>query len=432
MTKVICPKCDTRYDETKNFCIKCGTPLIKKDSEGKKEPSFGLESSPLEELSTPDLLHPKRGGKTRIYLAGGAAVVVIAIAIAIFLFIPRLYKKMSSESPLTQEIAELVGKAREYIDADKLTSPPGENAYEVSLEILSKEPGNEEALKIQKEIAARYLMWGDEYYNSEDFEKAISFYRKALSVDKKNIETREKIVRAERMLQEKRIMEETRRRIAEQKRLSELNIYLPLFNSKVIEKAVSLGYHPYRVIFLDNFESNRNEWPVEDVADGPFLEVKNGRLSIEERTEGQAFWISKELEHRDFILRFNIRHDSGADDNGAGIFFRALSFNDDRYFISIDASGDCYYQIGYYDGQNKKWAEIKEWTKTERIRSGEINKIEAVVVENSIHLFINGEFTTSAKGLKNSSGNIFGFFCGTSGTRYSFDDLCFIELRKGS
>lgn len=435
----VCPKCDIVYSDDKNYCIRCGTPLVKtpvreekKPVKEEQRPKIQLEVPALEGIHTPEVLRLKKPRKSKTILMIISLFVVIAITVVIFLFIPKMYKKVNPPVRQDEEILELVNKAREYLDADKLITPSGENALEVAEKILAKEPGNEDALRIKKEIIEKYTQWGDENYYKQNFEKAISHYKKALSIDDENIQVREKIVQAERMIEEQKILEETNRKIAEQKRLSELNIYLPLFNNKVVEKAVSLGYTPFRVMFLDNFESNENKWPVEDIPNGPYLNIKNGYLVIEERTEEQAYWVSKELEQNDFIVRYTLKYESGADDNGAGIFFRAKSFNDYRYFISLDATGDCYYQVGYYDSPKKKWVEMNEWTKSDTIRSKEDNKVEAIVTGDKIYLFINGEFINSVSGLKNTSGNIFGFFCAVNGMRYSFDDLCFIELRKRS
>lgn len=427
----ICPKCNVEYEEGKNFCIKCGSTLVKTPIQKQQKLEIKPETLPKREILPQEIPYPKKSRRRKAVIGWISFLVVAAVAVVIFLVIPQMYKKKDS-IPTDQEIIELLSKAREYIAANKLTNPPGSNALEVSKKILSLNPGNEDALAIQEEIATKYEEWGDENYNQGDYQKAINYYKKSLSVDENNLKIREKLAQAERMQQEQRLIEETKLKIAEQKRLSELNIHLPLFGRKVVEKVVSLGYTPYKLLFLDNFESNKNNWSLTNIPDGPYLQIKNGRLFIEQRAKDQSYWEWTNLEHDDFMVRFNMRYESGNDNGASGIFFRAKSFNDYRHFISLDLKGDCFYGLGYYDDSQSKWVYLKDWAKSNAIRSNKKNKVEAIVIGNNVHLFINGVFITSVSGFKNISGNIFGFVVTMNNTLYSFDDLCFIELKKRS
>lgn len=426
---LICPKCDIEYKEGKNFCIKCGSALVEKFIQEEQKPKIQPETPPKQEIFPKEVPYPIKPRRRKAVIGLISFLVIALVAVVIFLFIPQMYKKKDS-TPTNQEIIELLSKAREYIAADKLTNPPGSNALEVSKKILSMDPGNEDALVIQGEIATKYEEWGDENYNQDDYQKAINYYKKSLSVNDNNFKVREKLAQAERMQQEQRLIEEAKLKIAEQKRLSELNIHLPLFGRKVVEKVVSLGYTPYKLLFLDNFESNKNDWALTNITNGPYLQIKNGRLLIEQRAKDQSYWEGINLKHKDFMVRLNVRYEFGNDNGAAGIFFRAKSFSDYRHFISLDLKGDCFYGLGYYDDSQSKWVYLKDWAKSDAIRSNQKNKVEAIVIGNNVHLYINGVFVTSISDLKNISGNIFGFVVTMNNTLYSFDDLCFIELKE--
>ena len=61
-----------------------------------------------------------------------------------------------------KQIKALLSKASKQFRSDKLTSPPGNNAYDSYQQVLSLEPDNKVALKGIEDIASEYLEQAEE------------------------------------------------------------------------------------------------------------------------------------------------------------------------------------------------------------------------------------------------------------------------------
>lgn len=81
-----------------------------------------------------------------------------------------------------QTVALLMHKARRLYLKDMLTTPAGNNAYDVYMQILEGNPGHARATAGIEKIASRYLDWAETEVNNGNKRKALRYYRKALSV----------------------------------------------------------------------------------------------------------------------------------------------------------------------------------------------------------------------------------------------------------
>lgn len=79
-------------------------------------------------------------------------------------------------------VALLLYKARRLYLKDKLTTPTGDNAYDVYQQILEGNPGHPKAIAGIRKIAGRYLDWARAEEDRGNKRKALRYYRKALSV----------------------------------------------------------------------------------------------------------------------------------------------------------------------------------------------------------------------------------------------------------
>ncbi len=92
--------------------------------------------------------------------------------------LPAPAKKTFSKHTL----ALLMHKARRLYLKDMLTTPAGNNAYDVYMQILEGNPGHAKATAGIEKIASRYLDWAETEVNNGNKRKALRYYKKALSV----------------------------------------------------------------------------------------------------------------------------------------------------------------------------------------------------------------------------------------------------------
>lgn len=92
--------------------------------------------------------------------------------------IPETPKKTFSD----YTVALLMHKARRLYLKDMLTTPSGNNAYDVYMQILEGSPGHTKAIAGIEKIAARYVDWAKTEVDNGNKRKAIRYYEKALSV----------------------------------------------------------------------------------------------------------------------------------------------------------------------------------------------------------------------------------------------------------
>ncbi|TQV80777.1 ankyrin repeat domain-containing protein [Denitrobaculum tricleocarpae] len=92
--------------------------------------------------------------------------------------LPKAAKRTFSD----HTVALLLHKARRLYLKDMLTTPAGNNAYEVYQQILEGYPGQSRAIAGIEKIAGRYLDWAKAEVQNGNNTKALRYYKKALSV----------------------------------------------------------------------------------------------------------------------------------------------------------------------------------------------------------------------------------------------------------
>jgi len=80
------------------------------------------------------------------------------------------------------DIPGMLAQARQYFEANQLTTPAGENAQEMSLKVLQLDTDHAEAVELLQQIAQRYAALGDTQMESGETDEAIGQYQKGLAV----------------------------------------------------------------------------------------------------------------------------------------------------------------------------------------------------------------------------------------------------------
>ena len=83
---------------------------------------------------------------------------------------------------LYQRINKLLIQADQQLTKKQLTTPTGDSAWQTYQEILSLEPGNEQALAGIEDIAKTYVIWARDKIKEDDFQYAENLFNKALEV----------------------------------------------------------------------------------------------------------------------------------------------------------------------------------------------------------------------------------------------------------
>ena len=87
---------------------------------------------------------------------------------------------VAEPEPPSPEVVELLRKAQRQIDDDHLTTPPGDNALDSYRAVLTKAPGNGEALAGIDRIAAIYVQWAKIAEGKGSATRARRYIEKAL------------------------------------------------------------------------------------------------------------------------------------------------------------------------------------------------------------------------------------------------------------
>lgn len=98
-------------------------------------------------------------------------------------------------------IRQWLDLAQQYFNENKLTTPLGENAYELCQRVLEHNADNAEAQALIDRIAQQYATWGDARMARDDPEQALVYYEKSLAV-RPNPEVARKRDTAEALLAE--------------------------------------------------------------------------------------------------------------------------------------------------------------------------------------------------------------------------------------
>jgi len=80
------------------------------------------------------------------------------------------------------DLPAMLASARQYLEADQLTTPAGRNAQELCLRVLRFDADNAEAVRILHQIAQRYAARGDEQMRRGRRDQAVDQYQQGLAV----------------------------------------------------------------------------------------------------------------------------------------------------------------------------------------------------------------------------------------------------------
>ncbi len=97
------------------------------------------------------------------------------------------------DAGLSQRVRGLVDQARRQIIAKRLTTPPGDNAYETVSRLREVAPTTPEIAELLGTMEETYRRWASMAERDNDFEEAKRFYERALIVAPSNGDLRERI-----------------------------------------------------------------------------------------------------------------------------------------------------------------------------------------------------------------------------------------------
>ena len=80
------------------------------------------------------------------------------------------------------DIPGMMAEAQAYFEANQLTTPAGENAQDMCLQVLQLDGNNAEAVDLLGQIAQRYAAWGDARMADGEMDQAIGQYQKGMAV----------------------------------------------------------------------------------------------------------------------------------------------------------------------------------------------------------------------------------------------------------
>lgn len=101
------------------------------------------------------------------------------------IYAPKLSVEVSSANT-EQEQDELLDLATQQFEANKLTIPAGDNAYETYQFILFTSPNHAAAREGLKKIHSKYIGWANHYLKNNDLNRAKNFLSKALVIEPNN------------------------------------------------------------------------------------------------------------------------------------------------------------------------------------------------------------------------------------------------------
>ncbi|SMH54076.1 ankyrin repeat domain-containing protein [Azospirillum agricola] len=106
---------------------------------------------------------------------------------------PAVQPPFESEAVLTQRTRALVDQARRQLAGKRLTTPPGDNAYETVQRLRLVAPHAPEAAELVATMEDTYRRWAMAAEREGDWNEARRFYERALMVSPENPDLRERV-----------------------------------------------------------------------------------------------------------------------------------------------------------------------------------------------------------------------------------------------
>jgi hypothetical protein len=149
----------------------------------------------------------------------------------------------------------------------------------------------------------------------------------------------------------------------------------------------------WKVIRTDTFDSNKNNWLVEESEDEYAItnyEIVDGKYRWDS-TAHKSFigWVRADRKAlTDFYLSVDIQQVEGPDTADYGVILREDD-NSNFYYFGISDNGQYVLYLFF-----EEWDTLINWTETDLIKPGEINRLTVVGEGSHFTFFINDHYLT--------------------------------------
>ena len=139
--------------------------------------------------------------------------------------------------------------------------------------------------------------------------------------------------------------------------------------------------------WADDFSDSASGWLAESDASAS-VEYQDGAMRVLVKSPNSLAWASAGRELDDFRLSVEATQVSGPDDNEYGVLTR---MKDPDHFYRFSISGDGYYLVSKYDGEQWETLSGDDWALSDAIRSGNATNLLEVVCQGTTMVFsVNG------------------------------------------
>ena len=149
-------------------------------------------------------------------------------------------------------------------------------------------------------------------------------------------------------------------------------------------------------ILSDPFDSNQNYWLV-DTSDDEYSLATYEIIDRKYRWDVMAHkpsigWVRADSQAlTDFYLSVEVQQTEGRNTSDYGVIFREDE-NANFYYFGINEQGE-YGVFLFFE----EWQTLSEWSKTDLIRSGEVNRLTVIGEDSHFTFFLNGQFLSEIK-----------------------------------
>jgi hypothetical protein len=161
--------------------------------------------------------------------------------------------------------------------------------------------------------------------------------------------------------------------------------------------------------WTDDFSAPASGWLAESDASAE-VEYHDGVMRILVKAPNSLAWASAEREFSNFRLTVEAIQAGGPDDNEYGVLVR---MQDLSHFYRFSISGDGYYMVSKYDGEEWEVLSGDDWMPSDAIHLGAAtNLLEVVCQGPMMTFFVNGAQLVEVKDSSYSRGDV-GLYAGS-------------------
>jgi hypothetical protein len=173
--------------------------------------------------------------------------------------------------------------------------------------------------------------------------------------------------------------------------------------------------------WIDDFSDPASGWLAESDAAAE-VAYHDGVMRVLVKFPNSLAWAFSERELSDFHLAVEATQVSGPDDNEYGVLVRVKDLD---HFYRFSISGDGYYLVSKYDGEEWKVLSGDDWASSEAIHQGmAANLLEVVCQGETMGFFVNGVQLAEVRDSSYPRGGV-GLYAGSffePGVEIHFDD----------